>query len=59
MVSSTFKDDDYIKDGISMMVNWTNKFSNDKTTIKSYRIYISTTSGGKKLWSVVNQIICR
>lgn len=47
MVSSTFKDDDYIKDGISMMVNWTNKFLNDKTTIKLYHLYISTTPGGK------------
>nr|XP_034332757.1 uncharacterized protein LOC105327902 isoform X2 [Crassostrea gigas] len=50
MVSSTFKDDDYIKDGISMMVNWTNKFLNDKTTIKLYHLYISTTPGGHDVW---------
>lgn len=40
------KDDDYTREGISMMVNWTNKFSNDKTTIKTYRVYISTTPEG-------------
>jgi hypothetical protein len=46
MIGSVMKDDDYIKDGISLMLNWTNKFFDDKTTIKSYHIYISSVPGG-------------
>ncbi|XP_052707847.1 uncharacterized protein LOC128183063 isoform X2 [Crassostrea angulata] len=50
MIISTMKDDDYTREGISMMVNWTNKFSKDKTTIKSYRVYISTSPEGHDVW---------
>ena len=46
MITSLTKDDDYIQEGVALMVNWTNKFLNDKTTIKSYHVYISTTPGG-------------
>ena len=46
MIISSTKDDDYIQEGVALMVNWTNKFLNDKTTIKSYHVYISTTPGG-------------
>lgn len=46
MITSTMKDDDFIREGISLMVNWTNKFSNDKTTIRTYHVYISTFPGG-------------
>ncbi|XP_062606252.1 uncharacterized protein LOC134268062, partial [Saccostrea cucullata] len=51
MISSTMKDDDYIKDGIALMVNWTHKFADDKTTIQSYHVYISTIPGGHDTWN--------
>lgn len=55
MIISTMKDDDYTREGISMMVNWTNKFSKDKTTIKSYRVYISTSPEGMTMGSIVDK----
>lgn len=46
MTISSMKDDDFTKEGVSLMVNWTNKFSNDRTMIKHYHVYISTFPGG-------------
>ncbi|XP_056015772.1 uncharacterized protein LOC125675332 [Ostrea edulis] len=50
MIGSVMKDDDYIKDGISLMLNWRNKFSDGNTTIKSYHVYIGTVPGGHDVW---------
>ncbi|XP_061176007.1 uncharacterized protein LOC133184958 [Saccostrea echinata] len=50
MITSTMKDDDFVKDGIALMVNWTNKFVDVKETIKSFHVYISTTPGGYGVW---------
>ena len=46
MITSSLKDDDYVRERVAVMANWTNKFMNDKSTIKTYRVYISTTPGG-------------
>ncbi|XP_078321865.1 uncharacterized protein LOC111103999 isoform X3 [Crassostrea virginica] len=56
MIISSTKDDDYIQEGVALMVNWTNKFLNDKTTIKAYHVYISTTPGGHDTWDSVDDL---
>ena len=37
MITSSLKDDDYVRERVAVMANW---------TIKTYRVYISTTPGG-------------
>lgn len=46
MITSSLKDDDYVREGVAVIANWTNTFLNDKSTIQTYRVYISTTLGG-------------
>ncbi|XP_061193435.1 uncharacterized protein LOC133201664 [Saccostrea echinata] len=50
MMESGMKDQDYVKEGAAFMVNWTNKFTDAKDTIKSYHVYISSQPGGHDIW---------
>ena len=44
---STVRDMDFIKYGSQITVDWVNKFVNSSTSVSSYKLYISTTQGGK------------
>ncbi|XP_061177042.1 uncharacterized protein LOC133185758 [Saccostrea echinata] len=56
MDGSTMKDDDYVKGGIALMVNWTDMFTDNRDSIKSYQVYISTTPGGYGVWDTEEDI---
>lgn len=44
---STVRDMDFIKYGSQITVDWADKFVNSSTSVSSYKLYISTTQGGK------------
>ncbi|XP_061176006.1 uncharacterized protein LOC133184957 [Saccostrea echinata] len=56
MIGSTLNDDDFVKSGIALMVNWTNMFADNQDSIKSYQVYISTTPGGYGVWDTGEDI---
>lgn len=53
------KDDDYIWEGIFMMVNWMNKFLKDKMIIKLYYVYISISLEGMIMGFIVDKLFLK
>lgn len=53
------KDDDYIWEGIFMMVNWMNKFLKDKMIIKLYCVYISISLEGMIMGLIVDKLFLK
>lgn len=53
------KDDDYIWEGIFMMVNWMNKFLKDKMIIKLYCVYISISLEGIIMGFIVDKLFLK
>ena len=49
MMDSAFKDQDFIIESVSFMVDWKNKFIDAAECIKSFHVYISTSPGGKNI----------
>lgn len=47
MMNSPLKDQDFIMEDVSFMVDWKNKFIDADECIKSFHVYISTYPGGK------------
>lgn len=47
MMDSTFRDQDFIIESVSFMVDWKNKFIDAEECIKTFHVYISTCPGGK------------
>ncbi|XP_062576068.1 uncharacterized protein LOC134237945 [Saccostrea cucullata] len=50
MIESTIEDDDFVKSGTALLLNWTDKFADNQDSIRSYQVYISTTPGGHAVW---------
>lgn len=46
MMNSPLKDQDFIMEDVSFMVDWKNKFIDADECIKSFHVYISTYPGG-------------
>lgn len=46
MMDSPLKDQDFIMEDVSFMVDWKNKFIDADECIKSFHVYISTYPGG-------------
>lgn len=49
MMDGAFKDQDFIIESVSFMVDWKNKFIDAAECIKSFHVYISTSPGGKNI----------
>ncbi|XP_065943774.1 uncharacterized protein [Magallana gigas] len=50
MMNSPLKDQDFIMEDVSFMVDWKNKFIDADECIKSFHVYISTYPGGHDVW---------
>ncbi|XP_062616047.1 uncharacterized protein LOC134277752 [Saccostrea cucullata] len=50
MMDSKFKDQDFILDGVSFVVDWKNKFVDAEHIIRSFQLYISTHQEGHDIW---------
>lgn len=46
MLNSALKDQDFLMEDVSFMVDWKNKFIDAEERIKSFHLYISTCPGG-------------
>ncbi|XP_078322971.1 uncharacterized protein LOC111122905 [Crassostrea virginica] len=50
MMDSAFRDQDFIIESVSFMVDWKNKFIDAEECIKTFHVYISTCPGGHDIW---------
>lgn len=60
MMNSPLKDQDFIMEDVSFMVDWKNKFIDADECIKSFHVYISTYPGGNaffRLSLIIKMII--